>query len=268
MELNALLALPGVWPSVPRAVALLLAEFHRAQPDLRRIVLLLRSDPALTLLVLQQANRPALGLAGRIHTVSEAMAVLGLSQVRDLVNHAANTASLKVVPGVALPSFWAYSLDVARFARALAGVVRKNQGAAFTCGLLHAIGEWVMHLGMPEQMRLLNEEVPVLDLKRVRAQMRQWGYCYAQVGAGLARQWHFPQAVVDALQHQHAPFDNEVYEPLAGVIHLATWRARATLAGLGERALAATFPGPVGEVLGLDIDMVLQQDPFDWFARS
>jgi hypothetical protein len=59
-----------------------------------------------------------------------------------------------------------------------------------------------------------------------------------------------------------------VYEPLAGVIHLATWRARAREAGLSDRALAVTFPGAVGEVLGLDIDMVLQQDPIDWSAQA
>jgi len=29
-----------------------------------------------------------------------------------------------------------------------------------------------------------------------------------------------------------------------------------------------TFPGEVGEVLDLDIDMVLQQDPFDWSAHT
>ena len=85
---------------------------------------------------------------------------------------------------------------------------------------------------------------------------------------GFARQWHFPQPIVDALEHQYAPFDNEVYEPLAGVIHLATWRARAKEAGLSDKALAVTFPGAVGEVLGLDIDMVLQQDPIDWSSQS
>ena len=72
--------------------------------------------------------------------------------------------------------------------------------------------------------------------------------------------------MVDALEHQFAPFENDVYEPLAGVIHLATWRIRAKEAGLPERGLAVTFPGAVGEVLGLDIDMVLQQDPFDWLV--
>jgi hypothetical protein len=80
--------------------------------------------------------------------------------------------------------------------------------------------------------------------------------------------WHFPEAMVDALEHQYAPFQNNVYEPLAGVIHLASWRARGREAKMNERALAVTFPAEVGEPLGLDIDMVLQQDPFDWAAHS
>jgi len=110
----------------------------------------------------------------------------------------------------------------------------------------------------------LDREVPPLDLRRAKAERKQFGFCYAQVGAGYARQWHFPEPIVDALEHQYEPFENNVYEPLAGVIHLATWRARAKEANLDDRALAVSFPGAVGEVLGLDIDMVLQQDPIDW----
>jgi len=39
---------------------------------------------------------------------------------------------------------------------------------------------------------------------------------------------------------------------------------RAHLAKLDEKQMADSFPGDVGVILGLDIDMVLQQDPFDW----
>ena len=38
-------------------------------------------------------------------------------------------------------------------------------------------------------------------------------------------------------------------------------------ADLGEKEMAVSFPGEVGLMLGLDIDMVLQQDPIDWTAR-
>lgn len=268
MELTALLASPIVLPSIPKVIALLLSELDREVPDLKNITQLISTDPALTTRVLQTANTPLFKLSGKVNSAAEALALLDLAHIRQMASDAASSASLKGIPGVNLPQFWAYSLNVAKLARSLAGVTRQNQGAAFTCGLIHAIGELVMHAGMAAEMAPLNKELGPLDLKRAKAEYLQFGYNYAHVGGAYARQWRFPQPIADALEHQYAPFSNNVYEPLAGVIHLATWRARAKEAKLNERALAVSFPGEVGEVLHLDIDMVLQQDPFDWSAHT
>ena len=268
MDLKALLATQFVLPSIPKMVALLLSELERNEPDLRKINQLISTDPALTTHVLQIANSEAFGLSGRISSVSEALAVLSLSQVHSMALAAASAASLKAVPGINLQKFWIYSRNVAKLSRTLAGLVRQNQQAAFTCGLIHAIGEWAIHIGMPDEAAVLDREVSSLDLGRAHAERISFGFCYAQVGAGLASQWHFPQPIVDALEHQYAPFEHDVYEPLAGVIHLATWRVRCKMAGLPDRVLATTYPGAVGEVLALDIDMVLQQNPYDWLGQS
>lgn len=268
MELNDLLASPIVLPSIPKVIALLLSELDREQPDLKQVNLLISADPALTTRLLQAGNAEDFHLSGKVNSVSEALAVMDLSHIRAMAAQAASAASLKGVAGINLQQFWAYSLNVAKLSRSLAGVTRQNQGAAFTCGLIHAVGELVMHLGMPEDMARLDKEMPPLSLKRAKAEFYRFGYCYAQVSAGYARQWLFPQPMVDALEHQYAPFERNVYEPLAGVIHLAAWRARAKEAKLSERSLAVTFPAEVGEVLDLDIDMVLQQDPFDWSAHT
>ncbi len=262
--LQALLASQFTLPSIPKVVALLLSELDREEPDLKKITQLISTDPALTARLLRLSNSAAFKLSGKINSVSESLAILGLGHVRIMAAEAATGTSFKAVPGINLQQFWGYSLDVAKVSRSLAGVVRQNQQAAFTCGLIHAVGELAMHIGMPEEVAELDREVQPLDLRRARAERRQFGFCYAQVGAGYARQWHFPEPIADALEHQYEPFENNVYEPLAGVIHLATWRARAKEANLDERALAVSFPGAVGEVLGLDIDMVLQQDPIDW----
>jgi HD-like signal output (HDOD) protein len=267
MELKALLATSFVLPSIPKVVALLLSELALSEPDLKKITQLISTDPALTARLLQLANSGYFKLSGRVNSVSESLAVLELSHVRTMAASAASGSSIKAVPGINLQQFWGYSLNVARLARSLASLVRQNQQAAFTCGLIHAIGELAIHTGMPEQCLELDQSVPALDLRRARAERRAFGFCYAQVGAGFARKWHFPQSMADALEHQYAPFDNDVYEPLAGVIHLAAWRARAKEANLSERELAVTFPGAVGEVLRLDIDMVLQQDPIDWASQ-
>lgn len=268
MKLSALLELQFDLPSIPKVVALLLTELDRAEVDLRKITQLISTDPALTTRLLQLANSHVFQLSGKISSVSEALAVLDLAHVKTMAQAAASVTSPKAVPGIQLARFWEYSLNVAKVSRALAGLVRQNQQAAFTCGLIHAIGELAMHLAMPEEMALVDKDTPPLDLRRAKVERREFGYCYASVGAGYARMWHFPPAMVDALEHQYAPFENNVYEPLAGVIHLASWRARCKDAGLGERAMAVTFPDAVGVPLDLDIDAVLQQDPFDWAAHT
>jgi len=267
MELNALLASQFDLPSIPKVVALLLNELQREEPDLKKVTQLVSTDPALTTRLLQLSNSEFYKLSGKINSVSESLAILGLGHVWVMAATAASSASFKAVPGINLQQFWGYSLNVARLSRSLAGLVRQNQQAAFTCGLIHAVGELAMHIGMPDEVAELDREVAPLDLRRAKAEFRKFGYCYAQVGAGYARQWLLPQPIVDALEHQYAPFDNNVYEPLAALIHLASWRARAKEANLSDKSLAVTFPGSVGDVLGLDIDMVLQQDPIDWSAQ-
>lgn len=264
MTLSDLLAQQFNLPSIPKVVALLLAELDRSEVDLRMVNQLISTDPALTTRLLQLANSDAFHLAGKISSVSQALALLDLASVKGMAQVAAGITSPKAVPGIQLTQFWHYSLNVARISRALASLVRLNQQAAFTCGLIHAVGELAMHLALPAFMAQLDQETGPLDLRRAKAERRELGYCYASVGAGFARMWHFPQPLVDALEHQYAPFENNVYEPLAGVIHLATWRARAKEADMGDKALAVTFPYPIGEALDLDIDAVLQQDPFDW----
>ncbi|BCO27677.1 hypothetical protein MIZ03_2566 [Rhodoferax lithotrophicus] len=263
MELATLLNQRFVMPSVPKVMALLMSELVGSRQDLRRIDLLLGHDPALTTRLLQAANAPMFKLAGQIHSVAEALVVLRLGQVHAMVSQAASQASFKTVPGLLLPKFWAYSQDTARVSRSLAGLLRLNQQAATTCGLIHAIGELSMRLAIPQAVEL-DVVCSPLDLRRERVEIQALGFGYTQVSAGLASLWHFPQVMVNALQFAHAPFDNDAYEPMAGVLHLAIWRARAKQAGLDAKALAVSFPSPVAEVLGVDIDMVLQQDPIDW----
>ena len=266
MELNALLAQPLVLPSLPRTVALLMNELGDAQPDLRRLNQLFGSDPALAARLLHKANT-TFGAQRQVCAIPEALALLGMPQLRALVTQAAPGITSRSVPGMNLQHFWRYSLNTAKLARAFAGLVHQNQIAAYTAGLLHGVGELALHLADPDRMQSVNTLMGPLDPRRAKLEQRLLGYCYAHISAGLAARWQLPDVVVDALRYHHAPFDNNVYEPLAGVLHLAAWRARAREAALGERELAVSFPGEVGVTLGLDIDMVLQQDPIDWMAR-
>lgn len=267
MELNALLGQPVALPSLPRTVALLMNELARREPSLRRLNLLFGSDPVLAARLLELANAPAHQLTRQVAGISEALVLLGSAPLQTLVSSATLGTAARAVQGIHLQQFWRYSLHTAKLARSLAGVVFQNPTAAYTAGLLHGLGELLIHLGNPQKAQSMNTLVLPLDMRRGKIEQRILGYSYTHVSAALAQRWLLPQVVVDALQYQAAPFENTAYEPLAGVIHLAAWRVRGREAGLSERELAVTFPGEIGLMLGLDIDMVLQQDPIDWTVR-
>lgn len=267
MELNALLGQPVALPSLPRTVALLMNELAQREPSLRRLNLLFGSDPVLAARLLELANAPAHQLTRQVAGISEALVLLGSAPLQTLVSSATLGTAARAVPGINLQQFWRYSLHTAKLARSLAGVVFQNPTAAYTAGLLHGLGELLIHLGNPQKAQSMNTLVLPLDMRRGKIEQRILGYSYTHVSAALAQRWLLPQVVVDALQYQAAPFENTAYEPLAGVIHLAAWRARGREAGLSERELAVSFPGEIGLMLGLDIDMVLQQDPIDWTVR-
>lgn len=267
MEFKDLLASQAALPSIPKVIALLLSELGRDEPDLRKVSQLVSTDPTLTMRLLQIANSAQYQLSKKIGSVSEALALLGTNQMRELAMAAAVAGAFRNVPGVDLKQFWRYSLDVAKLSRLLAGMVRLPQPVAFTAGLIHAVGELVMCVGMPGELAVLNPDAPPLSLKRAKAERKLLGYCYADVGAAFAQSWQFPQAIVDALGHQHAPFENGVYEPLAGVLHLAAWRARANEAGMSVQELVDDFPDAVGLALAIDFDAALQQDAIDWTSN-
>lgn len=263
-EIDALLAHSGKLPALPRSVALLLAELAHAQPDLRRLNQHFGQDPVLAARLLALANGPAFQMARQVAGIPEALALASGQQLRTLVAATAVSTAAQAPSGVRLAQFAHYSQQTARLARALAGQLSQDQVTAYTVGLLHGLGELLLRLGMPEEMSAIDALVSPLDARRGLVEQQILGYSYAQVSARLAERWRLPMRIVEAMRYENEPLAENAGEPLAAIVHLASWRMRAHLAKLDEKQMADSFPGDVGLLVGLDIDMVLQQDPFDW----
>lgn len=268
LDLPTLAAMPQALPAQPRIVALLLRELLAEQPNLRRLSLLFGTDPALAAQLLALANGPVFGMARSVTGIPEALALVAPAQLRQIVQAAPLGLGAHAVPGVVMAAFWRCSLDTARVARALATTVQLSPTAAYAAGLLHGLGVLTMHLGDPARAVSISKLVGPLDPRRGDLERRICGFAYSHVSAALGRRWSLPPLLADALEHLHAPLASPLFDPLAGVLHLAVWRARSREAQWDERALAVSFPGEVGMALGLDIDMVLRQDPIDWHVDA
>jgi HD-like signal output (HDOD) protein len=163
------------------------------------VLSLIEEDPVLTAKLLKTANSAFFGLTRCVTNAREAPNMMGLIKVRALVIAASLGEGFRCVGGVNLSQFRCYSLTSANLSRALALPNKIDENTAFTAGLVHGIGELMMHAAMPETMMDLTQRVPVFDIKRAEAEQCLFGYSYSHVGAALADEWRFPKKMVDPI---------------------------------------------------------------------
>lgn len=261
MQLEALFKQPQALPAIPKIVHELIDSFNNQDVSIDEIAKKLAADPVLSARLLRLANSAYYHVSRTIGTVGEALSMLGFVTVRTLVISSGLTGGYKTMPGMDLSQFWRYSLHTAAVAGWLAKKTGVNGDQAFTVALMHGIGQLLMHAGMPEQMLAIDKQTSPLDSRRLDVESQSFGYNFAVVGAELSRQWRFPMSFADAIAQFPDPLASAEFNPVAGVIHVAAWRARAEHNGLQSAELEATMPKAVIKKLGLNTEALLQDMP-------
>jgi len=110
-------------------------------------------------------------------------------------------------------------------------------------------------------MHAVDEGAGLFDLHRFQVEHRILGFSYAEAGAKLAAHWHFPHAFSQSVLRTPDPLATPPFDPVSGLIYLATWRVWADSRGLSEEMVAADWPESVGNALNLSRDVALQNLP-------
>lgn len=251
-------------PCQPRVLALLMRELLSDQPHLRRVNQLFGCDPVLAAQLMECANGSAYQMQGLVRGIPQAITLLGQRQLRALLNKTQAGVASRPPSGLDMAQFARISHASAKLARSLASWSGLDGSSAYAGGLLHAMGQIILHQTQTEQTAALNQEFGVWDPRRYKAEVHHWGYSASTTTAALLRQWHLPADMVAAIQAMEAPMSTEQFDPMAGVLHLAVWCARAKHSGWSERTIADAFPVDIALALGVDVDVVLQQESTDW----
>ena len=261
MTLEALLHNPNSLPAAPRLVEELIASFDHDDVAVEDIARKLSVDPVMSAKLLRLANSSYYHVSRRIGNVGDAVRMLGFVTVRTLVVSSGLVGSFKTVPGFDLKRFWRYSLHTAVGARWIAGKAGANADLAFTIGMMHALGQLVMHAGAAAQALAVDKTVGVYEAGRLEAETALFGYNFSEVGAALAELWKFPELFPRSLREFPAPAALSPPNRMAAVIHLAAWRARSAEVQASDTELAATLALEVAALLGLPADTLLKEMP-------
>jgi HD-like signal output (HDOD) protein len=251
-------------PEVALRIAGMVDDPTSSATDIGRAISL---DAALTARLLRIANSPAFGQHGKIATISRAITVLGVRQVRDLT---VGLTAIRTFNGignelVTMESFWRHSVLCAVAAGQIAG--RRERGrddTPFVAGLLHDIGQLVLFSRVPELARtaLLMSVDSTEDRGLFLCEREVIGFDHAAVGLALAKNWAMPRSLQECIEFHHEPELAQEHPLEVATVHIAN--SVAVLAEIDSSDLgdAPAMSAAALRALKLDLqavrDIVLQ----------
>lgn len=215
----------------------------------------IRQDTSLTARLLRLVNSAFFAFPKKIETVSQAVSVVGTSQVRDLSLATSITGLFKDIPEdlIDVEGFWKHSLATGVAARVLAGLRSEaNVERFFVAGILHDVGRLVLLLRAPVVAREILEYSREKDVHLFEAEKEVTGFDHARVGAVLMKHWGMPDVLQEGLGYHHIPAKAARYPVEASTLHVADILAHALqFGGSGERYVPPVSAGGWAK-LGLD----------------
>lgn len=203
-------------PPFPSIAVKLLQLLSDEDVQVKRLIELLRSDAALCAELLRRANSALYGARTQVSSLQQGLVLLGLDQVRSLAMAVALGSYVRSAMRIAaLRRCWRHSLATALLAERLAHAVHFEADRAYTAGLLHDIGLLGLMVNNPKEyanLLLLSRESG-FDIRITEQAMFDVDHCEA--GAWLARQWGFPEEILDSVRHHHDGIDSSRYGLLA-----------------------------------------------------
>ncbi|MBL1264722.1 HDOD domain-containing protein [Methylomicrobium sp. RS1] len=190
-------------PSMP---ALLTEALHylNDKHNLAKLVDKIGQDPSMTVRILRIANSPFYGMSREIGSLREAIVLLGLNRIRDML---VSICFSKLLPAwhkdFDYRQFYHHSMAVAECSRQLAICSGLNPDLAFTSGLLHDIGRLVIVALFPDEFTRIQQEN---SLSLLETERRILGFDNLEIGGKAAHHWNFPLSIQEAIeQHKNPP---------------------------------------------------------------
>jgi len=176
--------------------------------DLKRVISL---DPVLTGRVLKLINSAYYSLGHPISSLTRAIILLGINNVKNLALSFTILANFKVKrsgQSFTADEFWIHSLGVGVAAKALAALKAVPVAAReefFIAGLLHDLGKFPLLTQFPAEYCRVCESARRQETQLHQSEARYLGFDHCTVGQMIARKWRLGLSLIDALSHHHHP---------------------------------------------------------------
>lgn len=217
----------------------------------------IEKDPDLTARLLRLGNSAFYGYSSRLSTVTEAVSLIGIQQVQDLILASSIIEHFAGMPDdfINMQSFWRHSLACGISSRILALEKRlPKSDKYFVAGLLHDVGRLVLLLQAPEATKQIIALYRSGSMLLQDAEAKVLGYDHQAVAGALLKHWHYPEFLIRAVSGHHEIGPGKHPPVEAVVVHFSDYLVSALQIGSSGEHFVPPVDSRAWDVLGLTSD--------------
>ncbi|MDD2761498.1 MAG: response regulator [Methylomonas sp.] len=206
---------PNKLPSLPKIYQELNAAIKKENTTTQDLADIFARDMVLSAKLLQLVNSPYFGLNRTVSNLSEAINLIGIKKLNNLVI-SAHVKSAFPLKDQELERFmqliWQDAGRVAELARLIALTEDQQDDRpdqAYLGGLLHNIGLLIFLSHGDNQLKALLEQVKNTDIPLVELEMQIFGFTRFEAAAYLLSLWKIPPRIIEAILLQNSPNETD-----------------------------------------------------------
>jgi HD-like signal output (HDOD) protein len=203
-------------------------------PDytMAEIALLVGRDPGMATRFLRVVNSPLNRRVRKIETVSQAVSLLGVHQVHDIVLSASVAEAFAGIQTevMNMKKFWQRSFYCAVMTKQLAlecEILESDR--LFVTGLLHDIGHLFMYIAIPEESQHAILTAKKLEHPLYLVERELLGFDYAKLGGYVMGTWDLPKKLQAITCFHPEPGKADQFASETALLHLASLLVQADL---------------------------------------
>jgi putative nucleotidyltransferase with HDIG domain len=209
-------------PHIAIKLTKLISDENSTMQDFEKMI---KMDPTLVLRLLRGANSPYYGLRQKVNSISRAVVVIGINNLRNMIVTEGLKELFKDKKSENVFSrnrLWLHCSAVSICSQMIMErIFGLNGEDAFLCGILHDIGMIVEDQTEPDLFyRVCNtydkNSKPITDYEKEIV-----GTDHCAIGYLLAKDWQLPIEIQEGIQRHHKMLDHVSPSSLTGVIQLA-----------------------------------------------
>ena len=192
-------------PPQPQILVDLQMEQVMPDPDLNQIAKLISQDVGLAGTILKIVNSSVFGLANKITSVQQAVHMLGLNSVVNIVNGISIKSELSDEAIVALNRFWDTATDIAVVSVDIAKQIHyRSPDEAYALGLFHNVGIPLLMEKFPDYLDVMEQAYKLESARIIDAENACYNTNHAVVGYYTAKSWNLPLHICQVIADHHS----------------------------------------------------------------